>query len=322
MTQSPVLQHAIDLTLDLHALVVELQDRRAAASKPLIADRLRQLAQRAREQASLWSTQRPALARLFERMAARLASIDVVGGGQRAATKIAQHYEGLARHLRGDPEVAVALPELRPRNYWRNLFHVANGLLSATLYTLIPDRKTMLIIAVSYTGWMLSLELARRLSPRLNRWLVDVVFRSIARPSEAWRMNSGTWYGLAITVMLVAGAPQLACVAAVLTLGLGDPAAALVGRRWGRHKLVGRKSLEGTLGFVAVATLAVTLWMALFAWPAFAAGGSLADALSRIVPFALVAATAGALAETISERLEDNFTIPLATAAAAAWLSP
>jgi hypothetical protein len=39
-------------------------------------------------------------------------------------------------------------------------------------------------------------------------------------------------------------------------------------------------------------------------------------ALGRIVPFALLAATAGAIAETASEKLEDNFTIPLVAAAA------
>jgi dolichol kinase len=318
---SAALPHAIDLTLDLHALIVDLQERRSASAAAL-TERVRHLAQRAREQADLWSQRRPPLAKLLERTASRLSSVDLAAGGSSAVTKIAQHYEGLARHLRSDPEVAVALPELRPKNYWRNLFHVSNGLLSATLYTLIHERSTMLWIAVTYTGWMLSLEAARRMSPRLNRWLVDVAFRSIARPSEAWRMNSGTWYGLAITLMLAVGAPRLACVAAVLTLGVGDPAAALVGRRWGRHKLVGRKSLEGTLGFVAVASIAVTAWLLVFEAAAFAPDGSLATALARIVPFALACATAGALAETVSEKLEDNFTIPLATAAAGAWLAP
>jgi dolichol kinase len=49
-----------------------------------------------------------------------------------------------------------------------------------------------------------------------------------------------------------------------LALGVGDPAAAWVGRRWGTLKILGRKSLQGTLAFVAAATLVVGIWGLVF----------------------------------------------------------
>lgn len=235
--------------------------------------------------------------------------------GTAAAWRTAKCYEGLARQLRTDPAVAPLLPELKPRNYARNGFHIANGILSATLYSLIDDRNVMLQIAFGYTGWMLSMELARRLSPRINRWLVDVVFGWMARPAEAWRMNSATWYGLAISLMLLASAPREACIAAVLTLGFGDPVAALVGKRFGKHKLIGNKTLEGALGFAVAATLAVLGWAALMQPAVLAAAPVPWLAALRL---ALVAGVSGAAIELVSKRIDDNFSIPLVVSAACA----
>ncbi len=312
---------------ELHGFLVELQERRLAAtadSVPL-GEKARRLADKARVLAQQWAQSRPQVAERLQHISQRLAALDLsrergalVRTGM--AWKIAKHYEGIARMLRSEPTVEVALPELRPKNYARNAFHIGNGFFSAGLYTAIDDRATMLWIGIAYCSWMLALEIARRLSPRLNRYLVDKVFGAIARPSEAWRMNSASWYGIAIVIMLASGAPRLACIAAVLALGLGDPAAAVIGRKWGQRKLYGRKSIAGTLGFFAVATVAVLGWFAVFA-PVLLPGLGLAAWLARAVPIAVVAGLAGAVTETFSDRLEDNFTITLAVAGCCAFVA-
>ncbi len=321
------LQPVGQMVAELHGFLLELQERRQAAAADAVplAEKARRLADKARVLAQQWAQARPQVAERLNHISQRLAALDLsrergtlVRTGM--AWKIAKHYEGIARMLRAEPTVEVPLPELRPKNYARNAFHIGNGFFSAGLYTAIDDRVTMLWIALAYCTWMLGLEVARRLNPRLNRYLVDKVFGAIARPSEAWRMNSASWYGIAIVVMLASGAPRLACIAAVLALGLGDPAAALIGRKWGLRKLYRRKSLAGTLGFFGVAMLAVLTWFAVFAsvlLPGLGIGAWLAAAL----PIAVVAGLSGAVAELFSDRLEDNLTITLAVAGCCAFVA-
>ena len=316
------LEPVAQVALELHGLLVELQERKAhAVVNSDAAQRARQLAERMRQLAAEVGAVRPVLAALLARAGDRLQALELTregaGNNHRAASwGVAKYYEGLARMLRNEPEVAVALPELKPRNYARNVFHVANGFFCGWLYTTWDSRKLMITIALLYVGWMGSLEIARRLNPRFNKYLVDKVFGAIARPSEAWRMNSATWFGIAVTIMLSLGLPRLACIAAVLTLGLGDPAAALIGKRWGRHRLWKRKSLEGSLGFLVVSFVAVSLWFAAFLPEVVAPGQGFGGALLAAMPLALVAGLAGAVTEALSDRLEDNLTITLAVAGA------
>ena len=117
---------------------------------------------------------------------------------------------------------------------------------------------------------------------------------------------------------LSGGAPVLAaaCVSAICfpapfsalamaTMLLGDTAAALVGRRFGRHRFPNGKSLEGTLAFTATGVLVMLAGTFAFRCPLpVLAGGCL-----------------GVLAAAVLElfnrelRLDDNFTIPLAAGA-------
>ena len=88
--------------------------------------------------------------------------------------------------------------------------------------------------------------------------------------------------------------------------------AALVGRRFGRIRLLNGRSLEGTLAFVVAATLATfTLFMV------FHASMGLGVALG----LAVAAAVFGAVAELVSLRVDDNFSIPLSAAAGVALLA-
>ena len=92
---------------------------------------------------------------------------------------------------------------------------------------------------------------------------------------------------------------------AIAVLGLADPAAAVIGRRFGKHRLIHGRSLEGTITFVIVGFVAAfSVGLLHLAPPAAAVG-------------ALGASLLGALAELTSRRIDDNLSIPLASAAGA-----
>lgn len=213
-------------------------------------------------------------------------------------------YEALASALRLED---IHVPSLRPTNYTRNAFHVLSALLALGLieYALSPRGMVWVAGGLALFAW--TAETARRFSPAANRALMWV-FRNVSHPHEAHRVNSSTWYVTALACLALTGDPAI-CAAAVAILGVGDPAAAVIGRRFGSVSLVGGRSLEGTLAFVAFGALAA--WGALSLWHPGTA--SLGLVLAATLP--------AALAELFSKRVDDNFTIPVAAAAGAvAWM--
>jgi len=99
-------------------------------------------------------------------------------------------------------------------------------------------------------------------------------------------------------------------IASVLAWGLGDAAAALIGKRFGRRFITGplvegRKSMEGTLAMFAVSfltVLGVLLFRCPMQWYAY-------------VPVALITAAACALVELYTRNGMDTLTCPFAAAA-------
>lgn len=314
-TSLPHAQSAAEIARDVHQLLLELQDVRDKRDvQPTWLERLRAIADRGRTLALQFTASQPRISQALSGLALRLDRLRSHLAAGHAPTKrlmnnVSQHYEALANIVRGGD---VELPVLKPKNYWRNIFHVGNGLMSGMLYTHWPDQKFMLLIAYSYTGSMVLLEILRRIHPKINAFLVNIVFGAIARPIEAHRINAATWYGAAI-ILIVHLFPPAACICAVLILGVGDPAAALIGRRYGHIKLRGRKSLEGTLGFVGVAFVVTAIFLLVTHNPAIQRVTPAATALAAMA-LAAVGAVAGALTEAFSDKIEDNFSIPVVVA--------
>jgi dolichol kinase len=129
-------------------------------------------------------------------------------------------------------------------------------------------------------------------------------FKPLAHAHEASRVNSSTWYATALLLLTLTRSPVL-CVVAVAILGIGDPMAAFIGRRYGKIKLLHGRSLEGSLTFFASGTVVSVALLQLF-HPALGLGMALA--------ISAVAAAFGAIAELLSLRIDDNFSVPLAAA--------
>jgi len=133
-------------------------------------------------------------------------------------------------------------------------------------------------------------------------------FAPVAHANEAHEVNSSTWYVSALFLMALF-APLRAAELGVIVLGFADPAAGLIGRRFGRTRIRAGRSLEGTLAFVAVGTAAAGAWLLL------RHGAPLGSA--ALVAFA--GALFGAIAEIVVTKLDDNFAIPVAATTAVAF---
>ena len=124
---------------------------------------------------------------------------------------------------------------------------------------------------------------------------------------RAWAVNSSTWYATAMFGLALTCPPEV-CGVAVMVLGIGDPAAAAIGRRFGRTRFSCGRSLEGSLAFVVAGSAAALLTLSLF-HPDIAP--------LNAVLLALGGGLAGAGAELGARSIDDNFMIPLAAAAGA-----
>lgn len=197
-------------------------------------------------------------------------------------------------------------PDPRPVNYGRNAYHVVNALLILLLAALLDTKEARVGLTVVGAGTAWAIEGIRRLSPGVQEWWY-ATFGALARPHEAGGIASATWYATAV-VVLAAVYPLDVAVAGLAVLGLGDPAAAIIGRRWGRIRTMHGRSLEGSVAFVVAGGAAA--WATLAWWHPDA---------GQLPLLALAAAVGGAIGETVSGgRLDDNLVIPL-LAAACAW---
>ena len=89
---------------------------------------------------------------------------------------------------------------------------------------------------------------------------------------------------------------SLVLAGAAIVLGIGDGASTLAGKAFGKTKIVGEKTLEGTIAGIGASALAL---LALFS-PQAAIAGAVVGMLAEYFP------------------INDNYTIPIAAAAALA----
>lgn len=184
---------------------------------------------------------------------------------------------------------------------WREMLRKAWHMLSLVYlagYSLIGWPRVVPWLA-AWTVFVAAVEFGRLYYKPLNDFLFSI-FGPITRGFERDHVSGMIHSSLGVLVIVWAfGADARLVSAAIWCVAVGDAAAAVVGKWIGRIKLVGPKSLEGSLACLA-SCAAVCLWHG-YGWgPALAAAG---------------AATAVELAPT-NRWFNDNLWIPVAAAVA------
>lgn len=316
--ESSSLEQALHhFALDLREFVANLQRPRPGDGAWVLAARRRchELAERVAELRERLTAHRRHMPQVIAELGVNLQAYSAQLGERMSRARLAEmratlarRYEDLLAQVRAArlwrPELAEKLRSLRLPSWARSLFHVGCGLGSVVIYQFLLGRQAVLGVLLGLVGVFGGLEVSRRFFPRFNDFMVDRLFGAISRPQERYKVNSATWYLLALLVIVLVTPLQAACAAA-LALGFGDPAASVIGSRFGRTKLVRDKSLEGSLAFLGAAFLAMGAYLLAFA-PGLGVGGALAAAAAT--------AGVGALVELFSENLDDNFSVPVASA--------
>jgi dolichol kinase len=190
---------------------------------------------------------------------------------------------------RQPPEKRLPIAAGFRRELHRKRIHLATALVPAAAWVL--PRGVVIALLVVAVAVALAIEWARR-TVRWARYQFLRRTRTMLREHERRGMAGATYMAIAYLLALIVF-PLLVAVAAMLYNALGDSAAAIVGRRWGRHRTSWGKSWEG-----AAAALVVNL----------AVGWALPGVPLLAV---LLGAAAATLLEFLPLPLDDNLRITL-----------
>jgi dolichol kinase len=181
----------------------------------------------------------------------------------------------------------------------RKLIHLCS-LSIPIIYYFIPQSTAIIILCI-LTLLAVVIDVSRHFSPAVGK-LFYMIFGFLLRKHEVdgkKKNLNGATYVFISALLGVIIFPKVLFLTAFPILIISDSTAALIGRKYGRHKLLA-KSLEGTLAFFISASIVVLFTPKL--------NGSITEYFIGIL-----AAAIGAIVENISFGFaDDNLSIPIA----------
>jgi len=176
----------------------------------------------------------------------------------------------------------------------RRVFHAATGLALAFLIFWMGKESGLILIGALFLFTIL-MEILRLQVPSMNKAWVSLVGPMLKDTEVSHPTGVGYFLGGVLLCLLLFELEVT--LASIVILSVGDPTAAMIGQQWGRIR-IGKKSLEGTVGFLASAMTAGIVFQGF--WP----GLSMAT-------FSMGALT-GAVVELLPLNIDDNLLLPVA----------
>jgi len=183
----------------------------------------------------------------------------------------------------------------------RKIWHFVGVLVIVACY-LTMSRPFALQVLIVLSALVIFVDIYRQRSVALNNLVLRVGSR-IMRDNEKSGLTGSTYLMLGV-LFIVALFPSKVVVLSLLFLAVADPIASYFGIRYGRDRLWGRKSLQGTMA-------------AFFACTVVAAGFFYLHGMmiERILIVSILAGLIGAFAEVVPVgKLDDNLVLPVLSA--------
>lgn len=188
----------------------------------------------------------------------------------------------------------------------RKLFHAIGATIMAVIYNYASPAVCWVII-LSILAIALPLEIFRLRRPELNK-LTLRLFGPLMRKHERTAISGATYLFIGAAVLLALFDRHIVTLS-LLFLAWGDPIASFFGIRYGKDKILGNKTLQGTIAAFVVCTLISTFY--------YYYNNIMTERLIIVAP---LSGLIGAAAELIPlGKIDDNFTI-LVVAATLLWV--
>ncbi|MEW6413451.1 MAG: hypothetical protein AB1483_13425 [Candidatus Zixiibacteriota bacterium] len=175
----------------------------------------------------------------------------------------------------------------------RKTTHTGALIIPGGYYFLQLSREQMLSIMVPVALAMVIIDISRLRQWRFWTGFASKIIRPIIRDHEVKGDFTGASYILISTCLAVALFDKPIAIAALVFIIIGDTFAAIIGRRFGKHRFYKNKTVEGSLGCLM---------------------GTLASVM-LLPDIALSVAVVGAVVATVIEAysfgVDDNVSVPL-----------
>lgn len=168
-----------------------------------------------------------------------------------------------------------------------------SGLFLPIIYIFF-DKAVMLVVGGSLVCIAIGVELAKRFLPTFSNYFFHYLKPLLRSHEKQGAITGATFYIISVFLCILIFDKSIA-ITCIFFITLGDTAAALVGKRWGRTKLIGNKSLEGSAACFVVCLLMTLFWIN----PIVGITGAFFATLTELLPL----------------RIDDNLTVPLISGA-------
>ena len=182
----------------------------------------------------------------------------------------------------------------------RKSIHLTSLLIPITYY--FVTKEIAIYILAPMTILSIIIDLSSRKKSKFRKFFKKI-FGKMLRPHEyydVFTFNGATWVLISALACVIIF-PKILMITGFVILIVSDISSALIGRRYGKHKIFVGKSLEGTCAFwISSFIVILILYFIMFApW--------------TFLVFGLMGAFAGGWAEAISTmlKMDDNIAIPI-----------
>ena len=189
-----------------------------------------------------------------------------------------------------------------------------SGLILPILYFFF-DKSFMLVVVGSITFIAYCVEFGKRYFPKFSKYFFQYLKPLLRSHEMDGAITGATYYitGVLLCIIIFDKSIAIVCIFFII---LGDTAAALVGKRWGRTKLIGNKSLEGSSAcFVVCIVIPFFLINPIFGILVGTIEKGTYIQIPAFHPINPIVGITGAFIATLTEllplRIDDNLTVPL-----------
>ncbi len=161
------------------------------------------------------------------------------------------------------------------------------------------NKENALLLLVPVTVVVIGIDVARYYSQPLQRWFLQMfgwLLRKHESDAKQKRLNGASYVLISATICVIVF-PKLITLSCFTVLIISDLTAALVGKRFGRHRFFS-KSLEGSLAFLVSGILVILLTPKV-------------DYHATEYLIGIFAVAIGMIIEALPVSIDDNLSIPL-----------
>lgn len=183
----------------------------------------------------------------------------------------------------------------------RKAWHMTGVLLMVVIHELVTKETAITLLLITMLVLVVP-DVLRQYSKKLNDIFIKL-FHVVIRESEVHKLSGNSYLISGVLILLLVFPPPIVKLT-LLFLAFADPIASLIGIRYGRDKIFGQKSLQGSLAAFLICTLVTFVFLKTN--KVIAEQHILASFIAGII---------GALSELLPiGKLDDNLTLPLMSA--------